>query len=108
MSRGSPDTPPHTLGRELPVSWHAIFPGYPFEAESAIRSRDISSHLCPLRGRYNAAPRGAAEPQRDHGGVDAGVQTGNQRCSNRANALPGNRTVLRHSSLFVIVGADEL
>jgi len=27
---------------------------------SAIRSRDISSHLCPLRGRYNTAPRGAA------------------------------------------------
>ena len=26
---------------------------------SAIRSRDISSHLCPLRGRYNTAPRGA-------------------------------------------------
>jgi hypothetical protein len=27
---------------------------------SAIRSRDNSSHLCPLRGRYNTAPRGAA------------------------------------------------
>jgi len=27
---------------------------------SAIRSRDISSHLCPLRGRYSTAPRGAA------------------------------------------------
>jgi len=27
---------------------------------SAIRSRDISSHLRPLRGRYNTAPRGAA------------------------------------------------
>ena len=26
----------------------------------AIRSRDISSHLCPLRGLYNTAPRGAA------------------------------------------------
>src|SRR5689334_809208 len=74
MSRGSPGTPPHTPGRELPVSWHAIFPGYPFEAGSAIRSRDISSHLCPLRGRYNAAPRGAAEPEGDDGGVDAGLE----------------------------------
>ena len=27
---------------------------------SAIRSRDISSHLCPLCGRYSTAPRGAA------------------------------------------------
>ena len=27
---------------------------------SAIRSRDRSSRPCPLRGRYNAAPRGAA------------------------------------------------
>src|SRR5829696_10194859 len=34
-------------------------PGYPFGAGSAIRSRDISSRPCPLRGRYNSAPHGA-------------------------------------------------
>ena len=43
----------------------------PFRSRSAIRSRDVSSHLCPLRGRYNAAPRGAAEPERDRGDVVA-------------------------------------
>jgi hypothetical protein len=31
----------------LPVSWHAIFPGHPFRARSAIRSRDISSQSLP-------------------------------------------------------------
>jgi hypothetical protein len=34
-------------------------PLLPFGIRSAIRSRDISSHLCPLRGRYSTAPRGA-------------------------------------------------
>src|SRR4249920_4104059 len=34
-------------------------PGYPFGTGSAIRSRDISSRPCPLRGRYNSAPHGA-------------------------------------------------
>src|SRR5260370_16292295 len=42
-----------------------LFPSL-FRFRSAIRSRDISSHLCPLRGRYNAAPRGAAEPERGY------------------------------------------
>src|SRR5512132_3258292 len=54
-----PARPPRTPGREPPVSWHAVFPGYPFETGSAIRSRDISSRLYPLRGRYNSAPHGA-------------------------------------------------
>ena len=31
----------------LPVSWHAVFPGHPFRARSAIRSRDISSQSLP-------------------------------------------------------------
>src|SRR5260370_9191440 len=31
----------------------------PFGLRSAIRSRDSSSHLCPLHGRYNSAPHGA-------------------------------------------------
>jgi hypothetical protein len=26
ISRGSPGTPPHTPGRELPVCWHAVVP----------------------------------------------------------------------------------
>src|SRR6266536_2133253 len=59
MSRGSPGTPPHTPRHGLPVSWHAVVPDYPFRAGSAIRSRDISSRLCPLRGRYTSAPHGA-------------------------------------------------
>src|SRR5436853_1997290 len=59
MSRGSPGTPPHTPGHGLPVFWHAVVPDYPFRAELAIRSRDISSRLCPLRGRYTSAPHGA-------------------------------------------------
>ena len=43
----------------LPVSWHAVFPYVLSDFRSAIRSRDFSSHLCPLGGRYNTAPRGA-------------------------------------------------
>src|SRR5215472_6182163 len=35
------------------------FPMRPFGLRLAIRSRDISSHLCPLCGRYNSAPHGA-------------------------------------------------
>ena len=35
------------------------FPVHPFGFRLAIRSRDISSHLCPLRGRYSSAPHGA-------------------------------------------------
>ena len=60
ISRGSP-------GASLPTPGHdRRFPGMlfsPFHLSaqgSAIRSRDLSSRLCPLRGRYNAAPRGAA------------------------------------------------
>ena len=41
-------------------------PGYPFGTGSAIRSRDISSRPCPLRERYNAAPRGAATTAGGH------------------------------------------
>ena len=59
VSCGSPGTPPRTPGHELPVSWHAVFPGYPFGTGSAIRSRDISSRPCPLRGQYSSAPHGA-------------------------------------------------
>ena len=59
LSCGSPGTPSHTPGHVLPVFWHAIFPYCPFGLRSAIRSRDISSHPCPLSGRYNSAPHGA-------------------------------------------------
>ena len=65
ISRGSP-------GASLPPPGHdRRFPGMlfsPFHLStqgSAIRSRDLSSHLCPLRGRYNAAPRGAATTRSD-------------------------------------------
>ena len=59
ISRGSSrHTAPYAWAR-LPVSWHAVFPGHPFEAGSAIRSKDISSRLCPLNGRYNSTPHGA-------------------------------------------------
>jgi len=36
-----------------------LSPDYLFRARLAIRSRDISSRLCPLRGRYTSAPHGA-------------------------------------------------
>ena len=55
---------------------HAVFPYVLSDFRSAIRSRDFSSHLCPLRGRYDTAPRGAAEPQGDDGDVDPGMQQG--------------------------------
>src|SRR6266545_2404023 len=50
---------PIRLGMDCRFSWHAVVPDYPFRAGSAIRSRDISSRLCPLRGRYTSAPHGA-------------------------------------------------
>ena len=53
------------------VAHHAIVPfTFQIQVSHQIQRYCISSHLCPLRGRYNAAPRGAAEPERDHGGVD--------------------------------------
>src|ERR1700745_3194170 len=59
LSCGSPGTPPHTPehGCRFPGMLFSL--GYPFMARSAIRSRDISSRLCPLRGQYNSAPHGA-------------------------------------------------
>ena len=60
ISRGSPGAPLPDAWTRPPVSWHAIFPFHLSDPGSAIRSRDISSRPCPLRGRYNAAPRGAA------------------------------------------------
>src|SRR6266540_2696215 len=50
---------PIRLGMDCRFSWHAVVPDYPFRAGSDIRSRDISSRLCPLRGRYTSAPHGA-------------------------------------------------
>jgi hypothetical protein len=65
ISRGSP-------GASLPTPGHdRRFPGMlfsPFHLSaqgSAIRSRDLSSRLCPLSGRYNTAPRGAATTRSD-------------------------------------------
>ena len=52
--------------RSRPPGHDRRFPGMRFspftlsDHGSAIRSRDISSRPCPLRERYNAAPRGAA------------------------------------------------
>ena len=37
-----PARPPHTPGRELPVSWHAVFPGLPFRGRV---SHQIQRHL---------------------------------------------------------------
>ena len=59
ISRGSPGTPPRTPRQRPPVSWHAIVPGHLSDQGSAIRSKDTSSSLCPLRGLYSSAPRGA-------------------------------------------------
>ena len=58
VARISRRTAPYTWARP-PVSWHAVFPYRPFGLRSAIRSRDNSSHLCPLSGRYSSAPHGA-------------------------------------------------
>ena len=58
ISRGSPGTPPQTPEPGCRFPGMLLSP-LPLGSRSAIRSRDNSSHLCPLRGRYNAAPRGA-------------------------------------------------
>ena len=60
--RTSLQVPPHCVGDTTGrfVAHHAIFPFHLSDPGSAIRSRDLSSRPCPLRGRYNAAPRGAA------------------------------------------------
>ena len=73
-----------------PVSWHAIFPVHLSDHESAIRSRDISSRPCPLRERYNAAPRGAATTPSGH--IEHGSRVHharNRQCPNRSMAKSG-------------------
>jgi hypothetical protein len=65
---------------------------------SAIRSRDISSHLCPLRGRYNTAPRGAAAPKYSNGSL--------HRPSSRCHAHP-LRAGRRDVRLGLPLGRDE-
>ena len=50
---------PVRLGMSYRFPGMLFSPGYPFGTGSAIRSRDISSRPCPLRGRYNSAPHGA-------------------------------------------------
>jgi hypothetical protein len=50
-----------------PVSWHAVFPGVLSDYELAIRSKDTSSGLCPLDGRYSSAPRGALTASKEPG-----------------------------------------
>jgi hypothetical protein len=68
------------------------FPGMllspsPFRSRSAIRSRDDSSHPCPLRGRYNAAPRGAPSPCADPRRSSLPSSTA------PSSIVPGGRTV---------------
>ena len=50
----------HPIRLGIPAGFLACyFPIWSFDLRSAIRSRDSSSHLCPLNGRYNSAPHGA-------------------------------------------------
>src|SRR6266446_9053312 len=49
---------PDTWAR-LPVFWHAIFPCILSDSGKPSDPEIISSHLCPLRGRYSSAPHGA-------------------------------------------------
>ena len=89
ISRGSP-------GASLPTPGHdRRFPGMlfsPFHLSaqgSAIRSRDLSSRLCPLRGRYNAAPRGAATTPTAR--TDHSISTRPQAALPRRPRRPSNR-----------------
>jgi len=51
---------PHPIRLGVPAGFLACyFPIWSFDLRSAIRSRDNSSHLCPLNGLYNNAPHGA-------------------------------------------------
>ena len=59
ISRGSPGAPLPTPGHDRRFPGMLFSPFHLSAPGSAIRSRDLSSRLCPLRGRYNAAPRGA-------------------------------------------------
>ena len=69
ISRGSPGAPLPTPGHDRRFPGMLFSPFHLSDPGSAIRSRDISSRLCPLRGRYSTAPRGAAAA----------------KCSNQAN-----------------------
>ena len=60
ISRGSPGAPLSTPGHDRRFPGMLFSPFTLSDHGSAIRSRDISSRPCPLRERYNAAPRGAA------------------------------------------------
>ena len=60
ISRGSPGAPLSTPGHDRRFPGMLFSPSTLSDHGSAIRSRDISSRPCPLRERYNAAPRGAA------------------------------------------------
>jgi hypothetical protein len=64
ISRGSPGAPLATPGHDRRFPGMLFFPFHLSDPGSAIRSRDLSSRPCPLRGRYNAAPRGAATTPR--------------------------------------------
>ena len=59
---------------------------------SAIRSRDISSHLCPLCGRYSTAPRGAVEAtESDPPGPDPSARLLNGLSSQGSTGITGSR-----------------
>jgi hypothetical protein len=66
ISRGSPGAPLSTPGHDRRFPGMLFSPVHLSDHESAIRSRDISSRPCPLRERYNAAPRGAATTPTAH------------------------------------------
>ena len=74
-----------------PVSWHAIFPVHLSDPGSAIRSRDISSRPCPLRERYNAAPRGAATGTTRTARPGHSISTRPQAALPRPPARPSDR-----------------
>jgi len=66
ISRGSPGASLLTPGHDRRFPGMLFSPFHLSAQGSAIRSRDLSSRLCPLRGRYNAAPRGAATTATGH------------------------------------------
>ncbi|MGH3684790.1 MAG: hypothetical protein ACRDSM_07020, partial [Pseudonocardiaceae bacterium] len=51
---------------------------------------------------------GVADPITKDLGLDAGVETGNRQCSNRANACRGAGIERGYSSWLVIAGLGEL
>src|SRR5207244_11097449 len=80
ISRGSPGTPPHTPGHELPVSWHAIVP-FTFQIQVSHQiQRQLLSSL--PAGRAIRQLRLAAQPSQS-----AMTEVSVPACSNRMAAV---------------------